>query len=190
MSKTSAEYLSEMEEKVARNKELAQKIFTDITEEEFNRQPKQGKWSPGQALEHINITNGKYLLIINNILKNPHAKKAEESKNYKHGIFMKKFIELAGPTTKLKMKVPNKNFVPQKELDKDKTINEYYELNGKLKAAVAEAKGFDIKRNKYTSPMASWLKLSLGDGFHLLANHDARHLQQAQRTLESLRRGW
>ena len=190
MSKTSVEFLAYLEEKIERNKEYADKIFEDMTEEEFNRQALPGKWSSGQALEHLNITNGKYLEAIEKVLEDPNAKKAAATKKYKHGWFMNKFISMAGPTTKMKFKVPNKVVIPPKELNMQETVKDYGNLNAKLKEAVTRAKGLDLRKNSLKSPLVGWLKLSLGEAFHLLTDHDTRHLQQAQRSVEVIRRKW
>ena len=44
-----------------------------------------------------------------------------------------------------------------------------------------QANGLDLARARVSSPVARWLRLSLGSGFALMAAHERRHLWQARR---------
>jgi hypothetical protein len=44
-----------------------------------------------------------------------------------------------------------------------------------------QANGLDLGRARVRTPVATWLRMSLGSGFALLAAHERRHLWQARR---------
>jgi hypothetical protein len=56
-----------------------------------------------------------------------------------------------------------------------------------LDVLLQQSEAFDLRRVRFTSPLARFLRLNLGDGFAICAAHVARHTDQVERTIASNR---
>ena len=62
-------------------------------------------------------------------------------------------------------------------------LEDFLQANEELIRRIRTANGLDLKRAKVPVPGSRRLKLSLGQGFALMAAHSRRHLWQARQVL-------
>jgi hypothetical protein len=76
------------------NDQTAQRLVDGLSEEQLNWAPAPGRWSVGQCLEHLCITNEAYLPAISAALRGkPDAPVEEIAPGWFGGWFIRKFIE-------------------------------------------------------------------------------------------------
>ena len=74
-------------------REIANRRFRTLTDDQLNRGPGPGKWSVGQCLEHLNIVGGLYLPVMSRKLKAAQQRGSSPSEVVKHGYFGQKMTD-------------------------------------------------------------------------------------------------
>lgn len=153
----------------------------------WQKQPKVGKWSPLQIIEHLNSYNRYYLPELSKALDAGRDVKC--NRLFKSGWFGNYFTNMMQPgkdgLVRNKMSAP-KNHRPQPNLDEKAVINEFIAGQEKLLGYLSRAKQTDIGKLRAPISISRFIKLKIGDTFRFLIAHQIRHFKQLDRTLAEL----
>jgi len=157
--------------------------FFHLSSDELNRKPNPDSWSAAECFQHLIFTNGLYLTRFNDILK-AESGNGMDLINYKHSFWGKLILYFVNPKTKMKSKTTS-SFNPSQGKGDPDVVKKYLEQHDQLTKAISGMKNLDLKRLRMASPINSKIKYNLGDAIRILSLHDQRHIQQAERALES-----
>lgn len=150
------------------------------------QQPKPGKWSAAQVLEHLNIYARYY---INAIETSLHHNQSGQSVNFKPGWLGNYFTNLMKPTDdksiKSKMKSPA-NAVPSAQPDVTAMLSEFINHQHHLLNLLQIARTANLEYNRVPISLTTLIKLKLGDTFRFFIAHEQRHFLQIEKTLKQV----
>lgn len=158
------------------------KLFENKSEEQINKKPTPGSWSAAECVEHLNSYASSYLSNIKVAAKSPDN--IERDKIYSPRFLPSKFIKAVGPNAKLKLKSIHVGTLDSCNLDKC-IIDQFIGYQEKFLNIPNHISSEDLKRTKVSSPFARILKFQLGEILLLTLYHQQRHLNQAERVINS-----
>ncbi len=167
--------------------EEAHKLFDNMSDENFYRRPGPDKWCAGECLDHLNITAGLYLNEIEKSVSkenNPPRTAAD----YKPRYILDKFIKMTGPNSKTKLKSPDvlvRKNLHEFKLPKRIVIDQFFSIQKKLQEFLKQSENISLSKTTISWPVSRFIKLQLGEAFLLNGVHALRHLQQAERAINS-----
>lgn len=178
------QYLSNIINRLDRVTTGVTREFKDLNERQINWKYIPDTWSIGQCLDHIIVTNEKYMPKISLI--------AEGKKDTGIGTkipllprLIGKFItKSVGPDAKMKVKAP-KIFLPQTGNIRSDIVNEFQKHQNKLKDLILRSDNTDHEKTLITSPVSGFFGLYMVDAINIITLHEERHFQQAMRVLKN-----
>lgn len=151
----------------------------DLSHEQFNWHPRAGAWSIGQCLDHLNVTDGKYLRSIRRVLND--ALPRVDSQQIRSTLFGKFYRWLLEPPVRKGLPAP-KPFVPTtQEIDLQSVLSEFRKIHRELIDEIRRSSQADINGITVSSPISKHLRLNIYDAFRAIAAHGRRHLWQSNR---------
>jgi len=165
----------------------AHRLFDNISEENFYRKPGPNKWCAGECLDHLNITTALYLAEIEKSVLSAKTNYPVEP-DYQPRYLVDKFIKITGPNSKVKLKSPvmlKRKNNPGFNLPKGVVIDEFFSIQKKLLEMLKQSENLDLSKTVINWPVFKLIKLQLGEAFLLNGVHALRHLQQAERAINS-----
>ena len=164
------------------NDQEAEALCGGLSEAQLNWQPAPSCWSVGQCLEHICITNDKYLVAIEGALQGkPDAAVEQITLGPFAGWFLRKFVEPS----------PHSNSVgaPGKIKPSEKVGTEILERflasNRACRELIVGARSKNVNRIRFWNPILPGIRFTVGAGFELISSLERRHLLQAERVRDS-----
>lgn len=162
----------------ARNKVEAE--FTNISLEQLNWKPSPEKWSIGQCLEHLIISDSCYFPDLEKITTGTY--------NMSHWEKYSPFTSLCGrilkdqlqEQVKRKMTAP-KIIRPSSSELKLEIMEQYFNNLDRFLNYISKCSDIDIDDTIINSPTISIVTYSLRDAFYFLVAHEHRHINQAIR---------
>ncbi len=165
--------------------------FLTADKESLSKAPAAGKWSAVQCMEHLNSYNRYYLPQVEKALINGTYKNLPAQATYKPGWLGNYFTKLMKPGINgelaSKMQAP-KDHVPNTTLDVNKVITEFIEGEEKLLQYLERAEKLNIAKLRVPISIAKFIKLKLGDTFRFLIAHQQRHILQALRAYNTVKK--
>ena len=164
----------------------AQELAAGLTTEQLNWQPAPGKWSIGQCLEHLCITNEAYIPAIRDSLTGKSARRFQESvpeiaPGWMARWFIRNYIE---PSAQSKRAGAPKKIAPAARVELS-VVDRFLHSNLAIRDLVRQAAGYDVNRIRFWNPFLPGIRFTAGTGLQLMAGHERRHLLQAERVKAS-----
>jgi DinB superfamily len=156
----------------------AQKLTAGISDGQFNWQPEPGRWSMAQCLVHLNLAAAIQLPRVEAGIRAARAQGLVGQGPYRRGIIGTLIVRLTEPPPKIRFKAP-KSMAPPPAESLPRVGASFLELQGRLQEQIRHANGVDLGRAKVASPVADWLRFTLGQTLMVIAAHERRHLWQA-----------
>ena len=163
--------------------------------EELNHKPGPTSWSALECLEHLTLSNTFYLRQMQKRVNNPQAPKGHLTKG--PGLLGQLLRDATAPDGSLRIKFKMKTFIsatPRTELDPQAVLlprvvlENYLDDLQQLKNVLEECRGLNLKRIKISSFLGRWFPLSLANALPFLIAHNQRHLLQAKRALDTIKK--
>ena len=159
------------------------KKIAPLNQEQLNWKSSPETWSVAQCLDHLIVNNVKYFKQFDEITNNTYYSTTWQRISPFTNFLEKKLLEFTAAVPQKKVKAPS-SFSPSTSLiDKDiverflqqqeKLIQYYYQLE-----PIANSKKIII-----SSPFSSLVTFSLDTLLTALANHEQRHIYQAENVL-------
>ncbi len=167
-------------------KQTARRLTADLSADQFNQAPAPGSWSVGQCLDHLNEAGGLLVPRLEAAIERAQREGPFGDGPFRYGLFSRWFIRMMEPGSRFNIPAPS-GYAPATEpLDPEAVGTAFAALQDRLIACTERADGLNLRRIRVGSPLASWLRLSLGAWLEATAAHQRRHLQQVHRALQAL----
>ena len=181
--------LREVLDHLRTNREHLDRLLEDADEEALRRRPAPDAWSAVECFEHLRVTAALYRPRLEAALARGRAKGLAGRAPYGRGTWIGRVLLGALDPDRGEskaVKAPGA-FRPAalSELDVATVVRGLREENEHLRRLVVEADGLDLGRLRLATPIATFLRLSVDQAFRVLAWHEARHLAQAERALDT-----
>lgn len=154
------------------------------TDEELNWKEAPESWSILECLEHLNLYGDYYLPEIERKLIEG---KTRGERQFKSGILGNYFAQMMLPKEKMsKMKTFKDKNPLNSNLDR-KVIDRFINQQIKMIDLLKRSRQRNLNKEKISTSLARWLKLSLGDSFRVVIYHNIRHMEQIRRIEQKLK---
>jgi len=159
-------------------------IFGGLGEEQLNWKPAPKKWSVGECIEHLIVTNKQYYPALDKIIKGEHKNSFWQSVSPLSRLWGSMLIKAVSPDNAKKMKTA-KVFEPATSSISKSIIDEFVKCNDELISYLKKLGSVDLKKTKIYSPVNSFITYSLWDAIRIITFHEVRHINQAKRVRET-----
>lgn len=167
-------------------KSAARPLVEGLSDEQLRWRPAPDRWSIAECFSHLNVTADQYYPAIDSSMRRARERGLLGEGPFRHGFLMNRFIRMMEPPARRSFRAP-RMFRPRTRALADE-IPTFFAHQSAIIERVHQANGLDLSRVKVVSPLTSLMRMSLGQCFGLLAAHERRHLWQAARVREELRR--
>ena len=167
-------------------KSAARHLVEGLSDEQLRWKPAPDRWSIAECFSHLNVTADQYYPAIDRSMRLARERGLLGEGPFRHGFLMNRFIRMMEPPARRSFRAPQM-FRPRTRALADE-IPTFFAHQSAIIERVHQANGLDLSRVKVVSPLTSLMRMSLGQCFGLLAAHERRHLWQAARVGEELRR--
>jgi hypothetical protein len=158
--------------------------FSSLTETQLNWKPAPDKWSAGECIEHLIVTNKQYYPALDKIIKGEHKNSFWQSVSPLSGLWGSILIKAVSPDNAKKMKTA-KVFEPATSSISKEILDEFVKCNDELISYLKKLGSVDLKKTKIYSPVNSFITYSLWDAIRIITYHEVRHINQAKRVTET-----
>lgn len=156
-----------------------------LTPDQLNWKPAPEKWSVGQCLEHLAISNEVYLGPIADALAGPPSGIVDEiTPGWFGSWFIRNYI---APSAQTRRARAPKKIAPVLSRVEPAILERFLEGNREMRELVARAAGYDVNRLRFKNPFIPLIRFTVGTGFELTSKHESRHLLQAERVAALIR---
>ena len=162
----------------------ADALVSPLTEEQFTWQPAPAAWSVAQCIEHLNVTARMYLPQLDEGIAEAIRRGLYGEGPFAYGLVGGFFVRTMEPPAKLRVRAPE-SFQPGPRRGRAEIMAAFRAYQVQFVDRLRQSNGLDLRRAKVHSPAITWIKMSLGAGFALMAAHERRHLWQAQRVIQA-----
>jgi hypothetical protein len=153
-----------------------------FTFEQINKKPSPKSWSAAECFVHLNTYADAYLKNTNRKFSKRNDNDSE--KEFTPRFLPAKFIKVVGPDAKVKLKSIHLSETAQSNVDKN-VVDRFIAYQKEFLDILDNASYKDLKQIKVVSPFARFLKFQLGEMLLLTLYHQQRHLNQAERAINS-----
>jgi len=161
----------------------AERVFGGLSSTQLNWKPSADRWSVGQCFDHLIASNRGYLPIFDSVIAGKKQSSVWQKLPLLPGLWGKLLIKSLDPATKRKIKAPKK-FEPAASDVNGSIIHDFVAQQATITEKMRATANLDPERIVITSPAVSVVAYSLMDAFRIIAVHERRHFQQAQRVTE------
>ncbi len=160
-----------------------------LPDELLVHKPSAEKWSAVECIEHLNLTHDVYLPNMQQAIQKAKHYNWLARPTFKPGFLGEKMAKGMRPSDEgemgMRLKTAKKIAPVIAEIDIETVFAKFYEQHQALLQAAEEARSVDLQKARVTSLFGPIVRFRLGDAFRIIAAHDARHLLQAERAIES-----
>ena len=175
-------FLDQLRQRVTENVAVLDHLAT-LPREALHLRPRPEAWTALEALAHINKFDRAYQRQMERALG---EQRYGPSATFRSGWLGRVVANWARPGAKtIKLWAPKSMNFKRQEI-RPGTLDDSKDYSARLLALIERARGEDLTRVRVATIEVSWIKLRLGDVLHLLANHDWRHIEQAERATRGL----
>lgn len=174
-----AEYVRQAE---AQKSEVTE-LLTRLEGEQLNWRLEPNRWSIGEHIGHLSLTNKQYVDAIDRAVREARARGWTSAGPYRYGWLGNWFVRSMEPPPRMRVRT-FRTLEPTRNRSGMDILREFVATQNGLIAALKTASGVDLGRAKFRSPFVRVLRLSVGQGFGALLAHNRRHLWHA-RQIES-----
>ncbi len=159
-------------------------ITHGLTREQLNWRPEPGRWSVGECVQHLNLTNVMDLAELQKAVEKGRAQGPKGEGPFTYGFLANKLVSMVEPPIKRRFKAP-KTLIPATNLDPEQTVAEYRKIARQWRDLVTSASGLHLQKLKVSiaglpKALRPLFRFPLGARFAMTATHDRRHLWQAE----------
>jgi hypothetical protein len=155
-------------------------IAAPLTDEQFTWHPGPDKWSIAQCLEHLNATARHYLPYLDEGIAEAIRRGTYAKGPYTYRFIGRLLVAITEPPSRFRGKALHA-LHPGAPRRRQEIVAAFRAYQVQYIDRLRQANGLDLGRARVRTPVATWLRMSLGSGFALLAAHERRHLWQARR---------
>ncbi len=159
-------------------------IFGELTENQLNWKPASDKWSVGECISHLVVTNKTYYPALNKITKGEYSSSLWAKISPLSGVWGNLLLKTVSPENAKKTKTAG-IFQPSKSSISKEIINELEKSNNEFISYLKKLGNVDLKKTKISSPVTGFITYSLDDTLKIITYHEVRHINQAKLVTET-----
>ena len=159
----------------------AERLRDTLSATQRTWKPEPGVWSVADCFEHVRKVDKAYARKLDEAIGGAGSGAAD----FKPSLFGRGFIHFVSPASTFKLKAP-KGIRPAPDTasaDAD-ALDRFLDQQAAVLDLIRRADGQNLNGGRFGSPLASVVRLSVGEGLTLIVRHEQRHLGQAQRLTE------
>jgi hypothetical protein len=172
--------LAEIREEIDAGSERVRSMQRSLDADRWQRKPASESWSAIECVEHINITNRATLEKVREGLDGLRDKPRHRDR-FHLDLFGWLLVKSLSSRSKFSRSKTNPSFVPNSTLDIDAVLQEFFQLQSELLATIESAKSAPLDAHKMQSVFEARIKYNLYSALRIVAVHETRHLDQAER---------
>lgn len=173
--------LEEYRRQIAEIRRDTDELLAGVSDAQFNWRPEPHRWSVAECLGHLNVTGTAYLRALDRAISEARSRGLTGGGAFRSGLLGGWMTRSMEPPPRMKMKAPKSILPPAPDRPLATVREEFMALQDEMERRLRDAEGLDLTRARVTSPVASFLRVRLGDAFGFLLAHERRHLWQARR---------
>jgi hypothetical protein len=162
----------------------AQRLVDTTEPRLFTVRPHPSNWSAAECLAHLSLSTELFLPTLRAAIDGAATRGTTRASMDWVGAILRWFLE-PPVRTRLRTGAP---FVPRAVRAKADAMAEFSSLQRQLLDLLHQARGLDLRALKIVSPFDKRLRYNVYSAFRIVAAHQRRHLWQAERAVEDLRR--
>lgn len=171
-------FIQEMVEKAFKAGENVKEEFSNLSFEQLNWKPSEEKWSIGQCLDHLIISDCLYFPSLRKITDGNFEMNVWEKWNPLSGLFGKILATQINESPRKKLKAP-KIFLPSQSKIDPGVLERFHKHLDTLIQLIRQWPNLDIDKVHITSPVSKVVTYSLRKAIIILIQHEHRHINQA-----------
>ena len=161
----------------------ADALATPLRDDQFTWSSGPGHWSIAHCYDHLNVTARRYLPMLDESIAEAIRRGLYGEGPYAYAWLGRLFVYLNEPPPRLRVKAPAA-MLPAPDRPRAEIVSALRAYQVQFVDRLRQANGLDLARARVSSPVARWVRMSLGSGFALMAAHERRHLWQAKKLTE------
>ena len=168
-------------------KEEATTLVADVDEDTLRQTPDPETWSVAQLFDHLNTAGWLLLNPLEQAIQTGREEGPYGEPPFQYGFVSRWFVRSMKPSSGWTFTAPSV-FEPEasQTLYPRETVEEFRALQDQFADCIGRAEGLDLRRIRVSSPAVPLLRISLGAWFEATLAHEERHLQQAERVLQTV----
>lgn len=164
------------------------RLAESASEQEWGTRPANGGWSIDECVSHLTLTNQRYVPILAEASDAAPAFDTETPPHLHRDLAGRLLSWMMEPPVRFKLPT-RPEFMPQDPVSRGRTVAAFDASQAAIQQQIRAMDGLDITTIRVTSPFNASLRYSAYSALHILAAHERRHLWQAERVREQLRKG-
>ena len=160
----------------------ADALVTPLSDEQFTWQPRPEVWSIAHCIDHLNATARTYLPSLDEGIADAIRRGLYAEGPFSYNWLGRILVWSQEPPPRFRSKAAAA-FQPAPSRPRADIMAAFRAYQVQFVDRLRQANGLDLARARVSSPVAKWLRLSLGSGFALQIAHEKRHLWQARRLM-------
>jgi hypothetical protein len=177
--------LQQIDDELRAARERLHRLAERVPPERWAERPPQGGWSPAECVEHLNLTSRAVLPELQRALAEAKALGGGAPSRYRRGMVGWLIWRSQRPGGGMKSKTPA-SFVPLATASPAEQRAEFERLQEAQAACLVAGDGLPLQRVKVASPFGP-IRYNAFAALSILAIHQLRHLDQAERAWEAVR---
>ena len=160
-------------------------LYDGLSEEQLSWSPRPGRWSIAQNLSHLRRTTEVFLPAVDAALEASRNRKLHSSGPFTLNLYGRFIVWRMESRPILKIRAP-KAIRPRLLGSCAAELDHFLLAQAALRQRIEEAEGFHLTAVRFSSPLASCVRVNLLEFFSLCNAHSRRHLRQANQVRRAL----
>jgi hypothetical protein len=161
------------------------KLIDLIPDDRWAARSDPARWSAGECIAHLNLTNAAYVPRIRKALEEARKLPRVVGGSYKRDVLGKFFALMVGPLPRIgKARIgrvkTTADFIPSGSFPRLETVAEFKRLQLELIGMAKESDGLAIDKVSIVSPFGEKIHYNVYSAYLILPRHEERHIQQAE----------
>jgi len=175
------EQLEDMVVEAERQRDEVWALLDSVDDERFAGRPEPDRWSLGEQIAHIPLTDRPYLTAVGAALEDARARDQLSVGPFRGSWLGNWFARSMEPPVKRRMKTFAK-LKPPSDLNREAVRLDFVACREELIESLRAFDNLDVDRVRIRSPFLPLLKLPAYNAFTILLAHARRHIWIAKRT--------
>lgn len=155
----------------------AESVAKGLSAVQLNWRPRPGAWGVGQCLEHLRMGNEVMVRALSAALEGRERGAVDEIVlGWVSRWFIRNFIAPNPGGTRARAP---KKIEPAKQVDAG-VLESFLRSNEGARELARRASDYDVNRVRYKNPFIPLVRFTVGAGIEIIAQHEGRHLLQAE----------
>jgi DinB family protein len=181
--------LQEIVRELARSEQAAWRVLMDLSEEQQNWQPDDGKaWSILQCLDHLAKTNTVYIEALRAAVRKSSSGAAPRRGAIQPAWLARFFLRSLEPPPRQRV-AARPQVRPAARLRGDQVLQDFLQSHQEIRSLIHESSALDLNRLRFRNPFVPLVRFTVGTGLLVMCAHDRRHLWQAEQVRARLDNG-